>query len=98
VGTGGGTTFRITERVPGHARFAHRTETVDYVVVLSGEIDMELKGGKVVHLKAGDVVIQRGTVHTWMNRASVPALTAFILIDATPAVVAGKELRTVFPT
>jgi uncharacterized cupin superfamily protein len=91
VGTGGGTTFRINEWAPGHARFTHRTETMDYVIVLAGEIDMELDGGEVVHLKAGDVVVQRGTIHTWMNRGSVPALTVFILIDA------GKELRTIFP-
>lgn len=43
VGTGAGTTFRINEFAPGHARFTHRTETADYAVVLSGEIDMELE-------------------------------------------------------
>ena len=97
VGTGAGTTFRITEFAPGHERFTHRTETADYVVVLSGEIDMELDYDEVVHLKPGDVVVQRGTVHTWVNRGAVPAVTAFILIDATPAEVAGKQLRTLFP-
>jgi mannose-6-phosphate isomerase-like protein (cupin superfamily) len=97
IGTGAGTTFRITEWAPGHARFTHRTETADYVVVLSGEIDMELENGEVVHLKPGDVVVQRGTVHTWVNRGSVPAVTAFILIDATPAEIAGKQLHTLFP-
>jgi mannose-6-phosphate isomerase-like protein (cupin superfamily) len=97
VGTGAGTTFRITEFAPGHARFTHRTETADYAVVLSGEIDMELENDEVVHLQPGDVVVQRGTVHTWVNRGSVPAVTAFILIDATPAEVAGQQLRTLFP-
>jgi uncharacterized cupin superfamily protein len=97
VGTGGGSTFRITEWAPGHARFTHRTETVDYVVVLSGEIDMELENGEVVHLKPGDVVVQRGTLHTWVNRGSAPAVTAFILIDATPTEVGGTQLRTHFP-
>jgi len=65
IGTGAGTTFRITEFAPGHARFTHRTETADYVVVLSGTIDMELENDEVIHLKPGDVVVQRGTVHTW---------------------------------
>src|SRR5271156_1174735 len=97
VGTGAGTTFRITEFAPGHARFTHRTETADYVVVLSGTIDMELENDEVIHLKPGDVVVQRGTVHTWVNRGSVPAVTAFILMDASPAEVAGKQLRTLFP-
>ena len=97
VGTGQGTTFRITEWAPGHARFTHRTETVDYAILLSGEIDLELENNEVVHLKPGDVVIQRGTTHTWVNRGSVPAVTAFILIDAKPAEVNGELLRTIFP-
>jgi quercetin dioxygenase-like cupin family protein len=97
VGTGAGTTFRINEFAPGHARFTHRTETADYVVVLSGMIDMELENDEVIHLKPGDVVVQRGTVHTWVNRGSVAAVTAFILMDATPAEVAGKQLRTLYP-
>jgi mannose-6-phosphate isomerase-like protein (cupin superfamily) len=97
VGTGEGTTFRITEWAPGHARFTHRTETVDYAILLSGEIDLELENDEVVHLKPGDIVIQRGTTHTWVNRGSVPAVTAFILIDAKPAEVNGELLRTLFP-
>jgi mannose-6-phosphate isomerase-like protein (cupin superfamily) len=97
VGTGQGTTIRITEWAPGHARFTHRTETVDYAIVLSGEIDLELENDEVVHLKPGDVVVQRGTTHTWLNRGSVPAVTAFILIDAKPAEVNGELLRTIFP-
>ena len=97
VGTGEGTTFRITEWAPGHARFTHRTETVDYAILLSGEIDLELENGVVVHLKPGDVVVQRGTTHTWVNRGSVPAVTAFILIDARPAEVNGELMRTLFP-
>ena len=97
VGTGQGVACRITEWAPGHARFTHRTETVDFAILLSGEIDMELDDGEVVHLKPGDVVVQRGTVHTWVNRGSVPAVTAFILIDAKPAEVEGQLLRTIFP-
>jgi mannose-6-phosphate isomerase-like protein (cupin superfamily) len=85
VGDGGGTTFRINEWAPGHARFTHRTETLDYAIVLSGETNCELENGEAVHLKSGDVMIQRGTIHTWVNRGSVPAVTAFILIDAKPS-------------
>ena len=97
VGSGQGSVFRITEWAPGHARFPHRTETVDYVILLSGEIDCELEDGAVVHMKPGDVLIQRGTMHTWVNKGSVPAVTAFILLDAKPDQVNGKELRTIFP-
>lgn len=97
VGNGQGTTFRITEWAPGHPRFTHRTQTTDYDVVLSGEIDLELEGGEVVHLKAGDVVILRGCTHTWMNRGSVPAVTAFILVDAEAVEVDGTKLAPIFP-
>lgn len=58
---------------------------------------MELEDDEVVHLKAGDVVVQRGTMHTWVNKGSVPAIFAFILIDAKPAEVNGEELRTHYP-
>ncbi len=97
VGTGGGTTFRIDEIAPGAARFTHRTETVDYCIQLSGEVDCELEGGEVVHLKAGDIFINRGGLHTWVNRGSVPSVGAAVMIDAKPVEVNGKELRTAYP-
>ena len=50
-----------------------------------------------MNLKAGDVVIQRGTLHTWINKGPAVAVTAFILIDARPVEVNGKEMRTVYP-
>ena len=57
---------------------------------------MEPEGDEVVDLKAGDIVVQRGTIHTWINKGSVPAVFAFILIDAKPAEINGHELRTVY--
>ena len=66
---------------------SHRTDTIDYAVVIKGEIDMWLDEEKDdVHLKAGDTVIQRGTNHAWVNRGTEPCLIAFILIDAVPAI------------
>jgi mannose-6-phosphate isomerase-like protein (cupin superfamily) len=59
----------------------HRTRTIDYAVVLSGEIDMLLDDSEV-HVKAGDVVVQRGTNHAWVNRGDAPCQVAFILVDA----------------
>jgi len=59
----------------------HRTRSVDYGIVLSGEIDM-LVDGDEVHLTAGDVVVQRGTNHAWANRGTEPCSIAFVLIDA----------------
>jgi mannose-6-phosphate isomerase-like protein (cupin superfamily) len=59
----------------------HRTRTIDYALILSGEIDMLLDDSEV-HLKPGDVVIQRGTNHAWVNRGNAPCKVAFILVDA----------------
>ena len=75
----GGSVFRIARYEPGVAKRWHRTDSVDYAVVLSGELWMELDE-KEVHLKAGDVVIQRGTIHNWVNRGTEPCVVAFILI------------------
>ena len=86
-----GTVFRIIEYGPGVAPRNHRTSTIDYAVVISGEIDMDLDEG-AVHLKAGDVLVQRGTIHNWVNRGSVPCVIAFVLIAAHPVVRDGKTL------
>jgi quercetin dioxygenase-like cupin family protein len=63
-------------------------------MVLSGEIYMELDGA-TVHLKAGDVLVQRGTIHNWVNRGTEPCVMAFVLIDAKPVEVGGKVLNAV---
>ncbi|HVB15938.1 MAG TPA: cupin domain-containing protein [Stellaceae bacterium] len=89
-----GTVFRIIEFGPGNGPRNHRTDSLDYAVVLSGEIDMDLDGEEV-HLKAGDVIVQRGTIHNWINRGSEPCVIAFVLIDAKPATAGGKVLRAV---
>lgn len=89
-----GTVFRVVEFGPGVAPRVHRTDSIDYAVVLSGEIDMELDES-VVHLKAGDVLVQRGTVHNWVNRGPEPCRIAFVLIDAKPVEVGGKILNAI---
>jgi uncharacterized cupin superfamily protein len=58
----------------------HRTETIDYAIVLSGEITMLLDEGEVL-LKAGDVLVQCGTNHAWSNRSGAPCIVAFVLLD-----------------
>ena len=60
--------------------FMHRTETIDYGIVLEGEITLILDEGETV-VRAGDIVIQRGTNHGWANRSGKPCRIAFILID-----------------
>lgn len=78
-----GSVFRIIEYRPGCAARVHRTSTLDYAIVLSGEIDMELDD-TVVHLTAGDVLVQRGTVHNWVNKGTEPCVVAFVLLGADP--------------
>ena len=58
----------------------HRTRSVDYAIVLSGEIDMLLDDSEV-HLKAGDIMVQQGTNHAWVNRGTEVCRIAFVLID-----------------
>ena len=77
--------LRIIEIYPaslgGKRTVMHRTSTLDYVVVISGEVVLVLDDSEVT-LRAGDVVVQRGTDHAWENRASGPARMAFFHIDA----------------
>jgi mannose-6-phosphate isomerase-like protein (cupin superfamily) len=87
-----GTVFRILELAPGVTPRNHRTDSIDYAVVMSGEVDMELDDTSV-HLKAGDVLVQRGTIHNWVNRGTVPCVIAFVLIAAEPVTVGGKVLN-----
>lgn len=87
-----GTVFRILELAPGNSPRNHRTDSIDYAVVMSGEIDMELDG-TTVHLKAGDVLVQRGTIHNWVNRGTEPCVIAFVLIAANPVEAGGKTLH-----
>ena len=84
-----GTVFRVVSFGPGVAPRNHRTDSIDYAVVMSGEIDMELDIGKV-HLKAGDVLVQRGTIHNWVNNGSEPCVIAFTLVSAK-SVTAGEK-------
>jgi len=78
-----GTRFTVNDIPPGRSGPMHRTETIDYVIVLSGEVEMEMDNS-TIKLKAGDVLVQRGTNHAWVNRGTEAARIAFILIDAEP--------------
>jgi quercetin dioxygenase-like cupin family protein len=75
-----GTKIRINEFPPGVVSPVHRTQSVDYGIVLSGEVVLVLDDSETV-LRAGDVAVQRGTNHRWENRTSATARMAFILVD-----------------
>ena len=81
----GGSRFTMMEFQPGNTLHGlHRTDTVDYVICVSGQIDMFLDESRFVTLRAGDVLIQRGTYHAWVNRSDKPCRLAVVLIDALP--------------
>ena len=94
VGTtlAGGTILRVVEFSPGVQARNHRTDSIDYAIIMSGEIDMEMDG-TMIHLKAGDVLVQRGTVHNWINSGTEPCIIAFSLIDAKSVEAGGKKLE-----
>jgi mannose-6-phosphate isomerase-like protein (cupin superfamily) len=67
--------------LPPRHPLMHRTLTIDYAIIMQGEIDMLLDDSEV-HLKAGDVLIQQGTNHAWVNRGTEPCRIAFVLIES----------------
>jgi hypothetical protein len=73
----------LAERFEPEAPGMHTTDTVDYGIVLSGEIWLELDEGVTQHLRQHDVVIQNGTRHAWRNETDKEAVMAFVLIGAT---------------
>ena len=81
----GGTVFRIVEfpSDPEVKPYLHRTASLDYCVVLSGEVYAVLDDDERL-MRAGDVLIQRGTNHSWANRSDAAALVMFVLVDAAP--------------
>ena len=88
-----GTVVRAMTIQPGHRSPMHRTQTLDFGVVLEGEIQLELDGGATRTARAGDVVVQRGTIHAWENVSGEPCRIAFILIAAQPLAAGGKALE-----
>lgn len=76
-----GSIFRVVDFPPGAKGEMHRTRSIDYAVVIEGEIDMLLPD-REVHLRAGDALVQQATDHAWENRGKGNCRIAFILIDA----------------
>ena len=75
----GGSVFRLCRYEPGVAERWHQTDSIDYAIVVSGEIWMQLDKEEV-HLKAGDVLIQRATMHNWVNHGQEPCVMLFVLV------------------
>jgi quercetin dioxygenase-like cupin family protein len=93
-----GSVIRVVDMVPGKPSPMHRTLSIDYGVVIFGQLELTLDGGETVLLEAGDIVVQRGTNHLWRNPSeSEITRVAFILIEAAPVVVNGRVMEEVHP-
>lgn len=89
----GGSVMRIVDMLPGGASPLHRTNSIDYGVVLAGQVELELEAGVKTLLGPGDCVVQRGTNHLWRNpSATETCRIAFILVEAQPYLHQGVPL------
>ena len=93
-----GSVIRIVDMLPGGASPMHRTSSIDYGVVLSGQVELELDDGEKTLLGAGDVVVQRGTMHLWRNpSATEDCRILFVLTRAKAYVHEGAPLPELHP-
>ncbi|KAK3630740.1 hypothetical protein LTR56_017297 [Elasticomyces elasticus] len=94
--TKNGTNMRLFDFAPGFKSDMHRTNSIDYAMVLHGTIESQLDGEEVRVGKPGDVFIQRGTNHLWRNPSETEwTRMAFFVVAADPVVVGGKALETI---
>ncbi|BFM05133.1 cupin domain-containing protein [Halioxenophilus aromaticivorans] len=94
----GGSVIRVVDMLPGAASPMHRTNSLDYGIVMSGQLQLELDDGEIHSLKPTDIVVQRGTIHRWVNPSdSETCRIVFVLTEATAAIVDGAPLEEVHP-
>jgi quercetin dioxygenase-like cupin family protein len=81
----GGSVIRIVDMLPGASSPLHRTDSIDYGIIISGEIELELENKVSKRIGAGEIIIQRGTVHKWKNPSETEVCRiVFVLIEAKP--------------
>ncbi|NMN04042.1 MULTISPECIES: cupin domain-containing protein [unclassified Novosphingobium] len=88
----GGSVIRIVDMLPGQASPFHRTNSIDYGIVLDGEIELELDDGAKTTIRQGGIIVQRGTNHLWRNTSDKVCRIAFVLIEAPAYLHQGKPL------
>ncbi|KLU85781.1 hypothetical protein MAPG_04801 [Magnaporthiopsis poae ATCC 64411] len=90
----GGTVLRYVDMPPGDTSPMHRTVSLDYGVVLEGEVELVLDSGETKVMRRGDICVQRGTMHAWRNCSQTEwARMLYVLQPVKPIVVAGQELK-----
>ncbi len=93
-----GTVFGTSDMPPYATSPFHRTTTVDYMVVLKGEIVVRLDDGVEATVKEGDMLVQRGTIHSWINKTDQWCRMLFVMLDAEKVVLSdGQVLDAFFP-
>ena len=94
----GGSVIRVVDMLPQSASPFHRTNSLDYGIVLQGQLELELDDGNKTLLHAGDIVVQRGTIHLWRNPSENEVCRiVFVLTEATPVEINGEPLPEVHP-
>lgn len=93
----GGSVIRIVDMLPGKQSPMHRSNSIDYGIVLDGEVELELDDGARKTIGQGGIVVQRGTTHLWRNTTDKPCRIAFILIEASAYVHEGQPLPPIEP-
>lgn len=88
-----GSVVRFVDIPPGASSPMHRTQTLDYGIVIFGEVELELDSGEKRTMKAGDTCIQRGTNHLWRNNTDKWGRMAFVLLHSKEIVIDGKPLK-----
>ncbi|TXS90307.1 cupin domain-containing protein [Parahaliea maris] len=94
----GGSVIRVVDMLPGQSSPMHRSNSLDYGIVLSGQLELELDDSATTLLGPGDIVIQRGTIHLWRNPSETETCRiVFVLTEATAVEVNGQPLPEVHP-
>lgn len=92
----GGSVIRVVDMLPNASSPMHRTSSIDYGIVMSGTIELELENQAIKTLTQGDIIVQRGTIHRWKNPSSSEICRiVFVLTEAKPYLLNGTSLDEV---
>jgi hypothetical protein len=92
--SGGGAVLRYVDLAPGYTCMMHRTQSLDYGIVLEGTAECVMDSGEVQAMKPGDTMVQRYTMHAWRNPSKTAwARIIFVLLDCEPLTLGGKQLK-----
>lgn len=89
----GGSVIRVVDMLPGASSPMHRTNSIDYGIIISGTVELELDNNESKTLRTGDIIVQRGTIHKWRNPSNTSVCRiVFVLTEAKPFEINGTAL------